>query len=383
MTKICFTLILSSLLSPMVHAETLLAATASTNSMQFFIAPPQRFVKWDNPTKLATSFLKGWLKSHQVNPLNRKKTAMGHGMVHVDCVDEQNVQHEFWTGITGTGDTETDLVMKEKVGIGIIFMNFDNGYIQHEDEVKSTLSAYRGRLETSISGQTTRIKPRFLEFSLSPKQCTDAVAFYSAFRNRSFGEPEGDLSLPKKERKKKIVADREALPENKKLYFGLTLEPYDLYMKNGKEGYLGGGCTSYASAFLKITGNYDEIFDHFFKKNITSSVKQMGSKEDPVSLVKLVLGKKGKSWEQDFTDTMQLSFYDPEKMWGFIDSVRACQGDPESVSECLPAVKKWLEGYEAKETSLTVTAPFKGEKFYMHETEFTNTIDGVHLTKKP
>ncbi len=337
-------------------------AKASDSKMQMFIAPPQRYVKWDSPAKLSYTFLLGWLKSHQFNPLRRVKTAMGHGMVHVTCTDSKNAEHEFWTGITGSGDTETDLVLKEKVGIGIIFMNFDNGYIQKEEEVKRTLSAYRGRLEKNQENETKRLKPLFIEFDLSAKECDDAVAFYSAFKNRSFEEP-------------KPLETRKAMGENEKLYFGLTLEPYELYKSNGPSGYLGGGCTSYASAFLKAAGKYDEKFDQFFKREIVASEKQMGGAGNRIGLAKLLLGKRGRSWVQKFTDNLTLKFYDPEMMFSFLDSVRSCAGDTTSISECRPDVKDWSKNYDAELTEITVSAPYKG-------IDYTNTIQGVHLKRR-
>ena len=334
---------------------------SSAGTLQVIIAPPQRYIDWSTPQSLSASFLKGWLKSHQLNPLTRKKTAMGHGMVHVQCADPDRVEHEFWTGITGNGDTEQKLVLHEKVGVGVLLMDFDNGFIQAEDEVRSTISAYRGRLEKNNQGETTRLKPLFVEFKLTPKECKDAVDFYQAFKNKSFKEP-------------KSIEERKQLPATEKLYFGLSLDPYELYTKNGADGVLGGGCTSYATSFLKVTGHYNKEFDGLFKRQIEVGVKQMGSREHPNGIVSVLLGKKGKSWMNKFSENSILSFYDPEKMYGFMDALQACGQNENAISECSPGMKELLKQYKMQRTELTVDEPYKKK-------DFENTIQGMRLEK--
>jgi len=340
--------------------------------LELYLAPPRRHFDWSTPRSTAFSFLGSRLRAHELNPISREKTALGHGMIHVSCNNSSGTAVEFWTGITGQDNpTEsTDLVLKEKIGMGIMFHNFKDGFLQKDEDVHAILSSYYGRSEKNRFGHHSRIKPKFLQYGLSSTQCDEVESFFNTFKARQYDKPTLEQVALKK-------------PEDV-LSFGLTLDPYNLYLNNQKTpgSPLGGGCTSFATSFLKVANVFDPGLDDFFLRTTTMTKSRLiGSKENPVPLESILLGNRGTAWLNEpvnSNDLYAVTFYDPEKIYDFIDGLLACSDDEAStMSSCDDTIQSWKTGLEKQGSSFKkVTREVQGS--YQGK-QFSNTLEGVRI----
>ncbi|MFZ4715640.1 MAG: hypothetical protein ACOYL6_18095 [Bacteriovoracaceae bacterium] len=340
-------------------------AQEKSSYFDYFIAPSSEHVDWSSPSSTLRSFVTSLMKTGPLN-LNkgRYRTGMGHAMVHYHCQLPSGEMVESWSAMSGESDQKFsyELVAKEKIGLNVLRYQFEDGYIQSEEEVKGRLATFKGRREEGLDGRKVRMQPLFLRYLISETECLAINDFYKAFNGKTkMQHPtrEHVLSLPKEER----------------LIYGLDLDPVELYKKNGPNGILGAGCTSYATSFLKIGKFYDESLDAFLKRDLVASSEFFGTKEKPVKLKKILLG--GKSWaKQNTTEVERISFYDPEKIWTFMSDLKSCTKKSGEDNYCPLEVELWAtsNNLELSPVKLAVAGSFNGKKS-------RNEIEGVLIKR--
>jgi hypothetical protein len=257
---------------------------------------------------------------------------MGHGMAHLECKTSQQENISFYTDISGEDDSQLTkkLIMKDKIGLRVLFYPFEDGHIQTSDHVRAILSAYYGRKIYSKKSDSYRNATlRFMKFNISDNQCDALTSYYKAFKNKSFGE------APSRE----VIAGR--LDVNN-LRFALNVDSYDLYRKNGPAGKLGGGCTSFVIGFLKVAGIFNESWDEQLQRTVYLGAHLFSQKPPRSSIFNILYRKKFRHWTSEDETFEDISFYDPQKIWNFMDRVLACSGSKHSINSCDEKTKQWL-----------------------------------------
>lgn len=293
-----------------------MAFNCFSGELTVFVAPSINYINWKSPKTLSRTFFKG-LKNRKLKAAKGfYATNLGHGAVYFNCTDSNGINHHQWTGMAGNEDLRLYKapVFKDRDGVNVLFENFEDGYVQSTTQVIKAFASYYGRKIKDDSGSVKKMDIRYLKYEINHQQCDEVVKFYEAFREVSYVKPQ----------RRKV---RKQLRDDEKLFYGLTAKPYELYLKKTENPEsktpLGGGCTSFMAAFLKAAGLYQDLFDAHFIRTIPVSYQE--NKEEDVTLSQLIFTRKGNSWTSPGTPTKNLSFYDPELIWKFMDGLYTCQ----------------------------------------------------------
>ena len=262
---------------------------------------------------------------------------MGHVVARVDCRDTRGNEHSFYAGLSGQYSTEQDKIdlFEDRLGLGVLFREYPDGYIQTSSYVKLLVGDHRGRLIVDGRGQVKRMRPKFMSFEVTPSQCEEAVDYYSTFKSKSFGEP------PTRDQYV-TMAPKEPL------YFSFNFDPASTYQKIKKNDLaiedtkMGGGCSSFATGFLKVAGVFDSQFDNTWKVNLKVGHSLIGdpNKDYAVKFTEIV---KSSRWSEDGEKTKSLSFYHPENIWAFLEGVEDCLSGHTKSRFCTSEVLDWTK----------------------------------------
>lgn|GEM_PF-1656073 len=299
------------------------STTASAGDLTVYVYPSAKEINWTSPKKtLMSAGLSGveGALAHLITP-EQIKSMMGHVIVHYRCTDEDGVAQESWSGLTGqndAGETRNDL-LRDQIGFSVLFKMYADGSLDAPDVARNLVARNPGRREDG-----RRAEPLFARFPISSAQeCSRISHFQQSFRSRSA----------------------------KDLLYGFVREAYETYhewIAGGKSPaiQLAGGCTSYGAGFLKMLGVHSADLERFWRRDVLISERWLGDGRRHKVPLAHVLGPDGESWQSEGYGDRLLSFYDPERMWDFLDGVRTCaaqlQGDKGVVGEnCTPELMQW------------------------------------------
>jgi hypothetical protein len=306
-------LVLSSF--PLLGAE----ASSTTGTLTYYLTPAQKNLRYTSPASLARTYGLSYLKRELgVAVTNYNKAAMGHAVVQVECTDSENEQHHFFSGISGQNIREVDQqdLFEDKIGLGVLFKTYADGYIQDDEKVAYLIGAHRGRLYVDSEQNVRRQRVNFLSFEVTADQCDELVAFQKTYQEKRFA------TAP-------TLSEVESMSGNEPLFFTLAIDPYESYrdmlMNNltVEQARLGGGCTSYAQAFVKVAGLHEAIFDQQFMEHLEIGESLIGepARGRRVSPLRAL---RARSWAPDGGPTRKLAIYHPEYVWNFIEGARQC-----------------------------------------------------------
>lgn len=310
---------------------------ADGGTLTLFVNPAQKFIKFNSPRSMVASFGKSFAKQYVGNKfLHMHKGGMGHAVARVDCTDTKGQEHSFFAGLSGQYSTEQDKIdlFEDKLGLGVLFREYADGYIQASSYVRMLIGDHRGRLIRDGSGVIKRMTPKFMSFSISGEQCENAVDYYETFRAKAY------LEAPTRE-------EYVTMAPNEPLYFSFNYDPYQVYQKIKREGLsveearMGGGCSSFASGFLKAAGVFQPIFDKLWRINLDVGESFIGGDQTgrEVSVNKFIFSGK---WSKPGEKTRHLSFYHPENIWAFFEGVEDCAKGNLASRFCTPTVRSWV-----------------------------------------
>jgi hypothetical protein len=338
----------------MTLASASLAQAAENNELLIFANPSLRRISWETPSKSLKSAINSEFHNQIAHGNPGTVTAsVGHIVVRFRCRDSNGRTHDEWTGMTGQNDfSETsDDLFKKKIGLGTLFKSYADGSIDPPKKSLGQVVNYRGRLERDVDGRKRRVLPAFLRVPLDTDSCDSVVRLLKTFRAQSW-----DKVTP--------VTELRARPRNEVLNFGFAYDAYDSYrdrQRRGSVAPLGGGCTSFAMAFLKVAGAFEPIFEQRWKKRLKISEKLIGdggAHQAPV--MSIMFGSLGGSWNYAGWNDRRLDFYDVQLVWDFIRGAQVClrqrAGLETGRMTCDPAIASWLhsKGSRAEEGALTV-----------------------------
>ncbi len=314
------------------------ALASESGTITLFVNPAQKFIKFKSPRSMVASFGKSFAKQYVGNKfLQMHKGGMGHAVARVDCKDTTGAEHSFFAGLSGQYSMEQDKIdlFEDRLGLGVLFREYPDGYIQASSYVRMLIGDHRGRLIRDGSGKIKRMTPKYMSFAVTPEQCERAVDYYETFRAKSY------LEAPTRE-------EYVTMAPNQPLYFSFNYDPYQVYQKIKSEGLtvvearMGGGCSSFASGFLKAAGVFDPIFDKLWRVNLEVGESFIGGDDTgkEVSVNKIIFAG---SWSKPGDKTRPLSFYHPENIWAFYEGVEDCARGNSDSRFCTPEVKEWVQ----------------------------------------
>jgi hypothetical protein len=316
-------LIILSLVLP--FASSLYAEEESSNTLTIYAYPPRHAINWKSPSKALFSFLgielgKKLRPGKEIESINsygessvissQYRSTMGHTIAQVECTTTSGERYTKWSSFSGQDFTAIDKVnlLDEKLGLGILFYDYIDGHIISGEENINRLIYYKGERK-----EGARVKPRYMKFDISPESCDELKSMTSFYE--TFHYPKGST-----------YEELLARDPSKVLYFTTNLDPYESFQErlSNVDAKVGGGCAPYAVGLLKAANLFDSSLDSVFKLELDVSEKLMGSKENPVTVLSLLLGKKGAHWTYDGYKNRHMSQYDPQKIWSFIGDVQEC-----------------------------------------------------------
>jgi hypothetical protein len=301
------------------------------DTLTILVYPPSRKIDWSTPGSAIRSYLKTEArgavaistgKVTSVNTWGDSTTMgnqyyadMGHAITHVNCTTSSGEKFERWSSVTGEEypKVDSDNIFKKKIGMGVLFQKYIDGYIISGEENKNLLIYYKGRAKNGVFSLGTKSKPRFLQFDINHKSCDDAKAMVIFYEKFHYNE-------------KLTYEQVSARPASEIFYFTTMIDPYESYVsrKTNPTEEVGGNCASYAVGLLKMVGLYDSTLDPYLKLNLAVSKKLIGTDETPVTINSIILGSLGKHWTYEGVDNQYINNYDPQKMWNFFGDLDNC-----------------------------------------------------------
>ncbi len=368
----------------------LFSSTAFADSLTLYAYPPKNDLKWTSPRSTLYTFLGGelgklilvgdnitsideWGEESTIREYY--KSSMGHTIAHIKCTSSDNKAHDSWVSFSGQNFLEVDKknILKEHMGLGVLFYDYIDGHIiSGEDNIKRLVYYKGGRREGK------KVSPRYMQYKIGTKACDDIMKMTDFFKSFHF-------------KAGTTLEELQKLPDEKKLYFTTTMEPYETYLErmNNPKSKVGGGCAPFAVGLLKAAGLFEQYFDDNWRLNVQVSEKLMGNKENPVTLKDLLLNKTSKTWTHEGYNNRLMSVYDPNLIWTFIGKVNECLKT--NKKNCAPEYLPWVLNHEnALKSGAPVTfsdtrkvgvQTMKGDETVYETIEKTKTvkIEGIIL----
>jgi len=318
------------------------AGAAAGGTLTVYAYPPHKILDWSTPKELLadfadTTFSQALVMGPKIDfvsdfgepgsiPRSYKST-MGHTITHVQCSLPGGVPYDSWTSFSGQDFMEVDkeLVLTDKIGLGVLFQDYIDGHIINGVENKMRLIYYKGKRGNS---------PRYWQQNLDGEACgrvRDMVEFF-----KSFHFPKGST-----------LSDLQARPAEQTLFFTSNMDPYITYMARKLDGNarVGGGCAPYGLGLLKAAGKYDYYLDDVFTLKLNVSERLIGGIPDETGHIREVsiseiTGSLGESWTYPGYVNREFRNYDPYLIWKFIGGVNACLTG--GAGDCSPEASAWL-----------------------------------------
>lgn len=229
------------------------------SKLTLYFIPSPRPLDWSSPTSLARTILK--------NQIIRKKRFMGHVNVKLEHNNE-----EIFTGMVAQDiDTARGLLIKEKIGLGIIYHSFA-GRLENKKELDIELGEY-------LKVGNKRIN--FIQFKICDSMALRVKEYLIQFK---------DLGL-----------DR---------YYGLVNSPL-----HGE----GAGCSAFGASFMILMDILNEDMKKSWSNKVLVPMNLTGKPvtENKVGFFKLLF--KNFTWAKEDEDHKELFFWDPDLMWSWVE----------------------------------------------------------------
>lgn len=250
------------------------------SSLTLYFIPSPFGLNWESPTTLARDIVKNFAAKGR---FGNTKRFMGHVNVELKYNDEGRDVH-ILTGMTASKLNATSLLLKDKVGLGIIFHSFP-GRLESKDELVSELDSYADRGNKMMN---------FCQYIISNETAKRVEDYINEYRAKDIGR-----------------------------YYGLFNSPL-----HGE----GAGCSAFGASFLDVMGALTE--DH--KKNWANRVvvphKLIGAPliKNKVNFFKILFNNH--NWQaQKSEDSHEIFFWDPDLMYQ--DTQNKLENLPEGAKE--------------------------------------------------
>jgi len=285
--------------------------TQGQGKIEVMVVPPAPALNWKNPTILTLGYLRSYAQKTIAKKLfGRQRSAMGHGIVRVQCSTETE-DVDFWSGFTGNEDYRGLHLMLGGAGLSILTYNYQDGHIQSTEFVNKYLNDII---------QQPKIQAGFIRMNISQEQCKTIQSHYEGFRQNG--------------------------TEN--LIYGFFTDPLN------KQG---AGCTSYATSYAQKSGVFPAFLEENWTRTIEISARNLGPtnqmsavegyKLKPISFIRFINFLRPLKWKNKNDKLVRFSFFDPQFMADFFRHSIECLEHPEKCKN-RPELLNWLKENEAK-----------------------------------
>ncbi len=257
---------------------------------------------WDGPNDLARTTVR--------NFLSKPDRKLGHAAIELKCDSkmvtkspiellniydksalkrlsgEIDTEHHFYAGMTDTTSSEdyNKLLFKDKIGLYMLFMNF-NGAMEGAKE-----------LLPDLASRYTSGRISFITFKINPQTCERLETYYKEYKSR------GDYKN-----------------------YGLPNRP-----RYGE----GAGCTAYASSFLDVAGLLTQEHYDKWSMQVRVPMKWIGPPmtNHKVPFKRLIWPFGTQHWAKADEEGKDIFFWNPDRMfhwvndkWNELDNSANCQ----------------------------------------------------------
>lgn len=319
------------------------AETVKSGTLSIFVTPAQEDLDFKTPQTMFKTFGISYLRNFLgYKVANLRKSGMGHVVARIDCIDTQMTEQSFFTGISGQYSSTQDYkdIFEDKLGIGVLFRGYSDGYVQSSQYVKYLIGDHTGRLQQDGRGWIRRMAPKFMSFEITPEQCDQVVDFHQTFKEKNFGEPP-------------TYEEYVTMKENEPLYFNFVMDPFKIYQEikaknlNIEDTKMGGVCSSFAAGLLKVAGIFDPAFESLWKINFNVGESLIGNVETGHQVGLLDIAFRSQ-WIENGEPARQMGFYHPEYIWSFFEGVEDCLAGQTRSRFCTPQIKEWTQKHKNK-----------------------------------
>lgn len=226
--------------------------------MTLYFIPSPKGLNWDNPTALVRDIVK--------NRISLDNRFLGHVIIELDYYNEKNEHIHFITGVSSNLLNTPSLILKDKIGFGIIFYSFD-GYLENKEKLKHELAQRFQKGNKAIN---------FAKFKINISTAKRAEQYLSEYSKH-------DISN----------------------YFGLVNSPL-----HGE----GAGCATFGASFMDVAGLLEKEHKKHWSNCIKVPDKLIGNPihENKVSFLGLLFGQH--SWATKDEKHHEIFFWDPDLM---------------------------------------------------------------------
>ena len=242
--------------APAAHADELIL---------YFISSPTG-MNWKSPKTVAQSVL-----VNTVATLLGSQHSIGHAQTQLHCGGSDG-QPEFFlaSGMSNIDDTDQDLVLKKKIGLSVLYYNFE-GYFEKGSEVFADIGSKYGLKHTN-----------HVTFEISPSTCRRLQQYVTEFESRGFWRN-----------------------------YGLPNRP-----RYGE----GSGCSAYAASFPDVGGLMLPEFKSGWTRFRRVPTQYLGGDLNggkKVSIFKIA-AESGSHWAAPNEDHKEIFFWDPDMMYRWV-----------------------------------------------------------------
>ena len=263
----------------------------SADYVEVAVYPPSHRLEWSRPITLLYSLLKSTAAARTSILMSSYKSTFGHGIVHVSCKTTKGRFVDEWSGFTGDNNgVGLNAVLNDGAAIGVLFYTFDDGRLQSNVEVRSSLKKAAAKNSD---------KPHFIRKMVSTDQCDILVSHLKKFK------------------------------EQDNLQYGFLVDPLT---------YAGAGCTSYVMSFLDVAGINEPIMERM-KRKLEVSQAHIGNEfgNGPISFRTYLFYPY--PWTYRGIPNESIEFYDPNRMDDFFTQAIKCAAEKKCKDQ---EIKQWV-----------------------------------------
>ncbi len=232
-------------------------------SFTLYFIPSPFGLNWDNPTSLARDIVKNYIVQGR---FGYTKRFMGHVNIELKYKDGDRDVH-ILTGMTAAKLDALPMLLKDKVGLGIVFHSFP-GRLETKDELEAELDNY------SLKGNKSM---NFCEYQIRTEMAQRIEEYITEYKDKDLGR-----------------------------YYGL----YNSAL-HGE----GAGCSGFGASFIDVMG----IISQEHKENWANCVrvphKLIGPpiKKNKVNFLNILTSKH--EWAKKEDEHHEIFFWDPDLMY--------------------------------------------------------------------
>jgi hypothetical protein len=234
-----------------------------TPLLTLYFIPSPYGINWQSPTTVARTIV--------LNKFGGSGSRfMGHVNIELDYTNDEGKKIHILTGMAAENLDAIPLLLKEKIGLGIMFHSF-KGKVETKEELVPELDGYFKKGNKAIN---------FVQFKINQSVAKRVEQYFAEYTHHNVGQ-----------------------------YYGLVNSPL-----HGE----GSGCSAFGASFLDVAGLLEEEFKEHWTHCIKVPHKIAGKITDnKANFFKIMIG--GHDWASDHEDHHEIFFWDPDKMHRWVE----------------------------------------------------------------